>query len=137
MIKASQHDNEESLLRAIDKAKEEGFEDSEITVITKETLQSEKLNNSEIRVKVSSGTFSDKFAKFLIGEDTEGAALSEFKLTDEQIDEYKKAIIDGKILLFTKRDVEAHNEINNNSAYESTKEIKEASSIGKKTEFNS
>lgn len=58
-------------------------------------------------------------SRLLTGEDGEEAVLNNFKLSDNQAEQYKKDVLDGKFLVIARKDASSHNEVEkNNAAYE-------------------
>ena len=107
-------DNENQIYNVIEKKKAEGYSENEIFVISKS-----KLHNSQVTLIATSGSFSDRMSRLLTGEDGEEAVLNNFKLSDNQAEQYKKDMLDGKFLVIARKDASSHNEVEkNNAAYE-------------------
>ena len=106
-------DNENQIYNVIEKKKAEGYSENEIFVISKSKL------HSQVTLIATSGSFSDRMSRLLTGEDGEEAVLNNFKLSDNQAEQYKKDVLDGKFLVITRKDASSHNEVEkNNAAYE-------------------
>ncbi|OLN17011.1 hypothetical protein BUE67_14640, partial [Corynebacterium diphtheriae] len=76
-------------------------------------------DNSQVTLIATSGSFSDRMSRLLTGEDGEEAVLNNFKLSDNQAEQYKKDMLDGKFLVIARKDASSHNEVEkNNAAYE-------------------
>ena len=59
-------------------------------MLSRTKLKDERIHDSEISLIVTSGTFSDAMAKMLTGEDSEGAVLANYDLSEEEQERYKK-----------------------------------------------
>ncbi|MBC3133476.1 general stress protein [Staphylococcus warneri] len=107
------------LYNVINQKKSEGYLESELAVISRSKLHLDDLHDSQISLIVTSGSFSDRMSRLLIGEDGEQAVLTRYDLTDEEIENHKQDILDNKILVVARRDRSSHNEVEeNNAAYE-------------------
>ncbi|MCM3104400.1 MULTISPECIES: general stress protein [Staphylococcus] len=107
------------LYNVINQKKSEGYLESELAVISRSKLHLDDLHDSQISLIATSGTFSDRMSRLLIGEDGEQAVLTRYDLTDEEIENHKQDILDNKILVVARRDRSSHNEVEeNNAAYE-------------------
>ena len=112
-------DNENQIYNVIEKKKAEGYSENEIFVISESKLHLDDLHDSQISLIATSGSFSDRMSRLLIGEDGEQAVLTRYDLTDEEIENHKQDILDNKILVVARRDRSSHNEVEeNNAAYE-------------------
>ncbi|HLR20080.1 MAG TPA: general stress protein [Staphylococcus sp.] len=112
--------NEDELLQKVKDKISEGYDESELTVISKAKLHIDELHNSEVSLVATSGSFSDKMAKYLTGEDGEEVVLSHYDLDDDEKSRYKKEILDNKYILVAVKDTSSHEEVENrNAAYES------------------
>ena len=112
-------DNENQIYNVIEKKKAEGYSEYEIFVISESKLHLDDLHNSQVTLIATSGSFSDRMSRLLTGEDGEEAVLNNFKLSDNQAEQYKKDVLDGKFLVITRKDASSHNEVEkNNAAYE-------------------
>ncbi|MCM3070390.1 general stress protein [Staphylococcus warneri] len=107
------------LYNVINQKKSEGYLESELAVISRSKLHLNDLHDSQISLIATSGSFSDRMSRLLIGEDGEQAVLTRYDLTDEEIENHKQDILDNKILVVARRDRSSHNEVEeNNAAYE-------------------
>ncbi|AXZ24390.1 general stress protein [Staphylococcus warneri] len=107
------------LYNVINQKKSEGYLESELAVISRSKLHLDDLHDSQISLISTSGSFSDRMSRLLIGEDGEQAVLTRYDLTDEEIENHKQDILDNKILVVARRDRSSHNEVEeNNAAYE-------------------
>lgn len=107
------------LYNVINQKKSEGYLESELAVISRSKLHLDDLHDSQISLIATSGSFSDRMSRLLIGEDGEQAVLTRYDLTDEEIENHKEDILDNKILVVARRDRSSHNEVEeNNAAYE-------------------
>ena len=103
-------DNENQIYNVIEKKKAEGYSENEIFVISKSKLHLDDLHNSQVTLIATSGSFSDRMSSLLTGEDGEKAVLNNFKLSDNQTEQYKK-MLDGKFLVIARKDASSHNEV--------------------------
>ncbi|MEB8100122.1 general stress protein [Staphylococcus xylosus] len=109
----------EELIDAVKNKIAEGYKESEISVISKTKLHIDELHDSEVNLTATSGSFSDKMAKILTGEDGEEVVLAYYKLSDTEMERYKKEILDGNYLVVATKDESSHEEVENaNAAYE-------------------
>lgn len=109
----------EELIDAVKNKIAEGYNESEISVISKSKLHIDELHDSEVNLTATSGSFSDKMAKMLTGEDGEEAVLAHYKLPDAEMERYKKEILDGHYLVVATKDESSHEEVEKaNAAYE-------------------
>lgn len=107
------------LYNVINQKKSEGYLESELAVISRSKLHLDDLHDSQVSLIATSGSFSDRMSRLLIGEDGEQAVLTRYDLTDEEIENHKQDILDNKILVVARRDRSSHNEVEeNNTAYE-------------------
>ncbi|MGO3497509.1 MAG: general stress protein, partial [Staphylococcus equorum] len=63
--------NEEELLQKVKEKVSEGYDESELSVLSRTKLHIDELHNSEVSLIATSGSFSDKIAKIMTGEDGE------------------------------------------------------------------
>lgn len=61
--------NEEELLQKVKEKVSEGYDESELSVLSRTKLHIDELHNSEVSLIATSGSFSDKIAKIMTGED--------------------------------------------------------------------
>lgn len=114
----------EELIDAVKNKIAESYKESEISVISKTKLHIDELHDSEVNLTATSGSFSDKMAKILTGEDGEEVVLAYYKLSDAEMERYKKEILDGNYLVVATKDESSHEEVENaNAAYENEKVV--------------
>lgn len=107
------------LYNVINQKKSEGYLESELAVISRSKLHLDDLHDSQVSLIATSGSFSDRMSRLLIGENGEQAVLTRYDLTDEEIENHKQDILDNKILVVARRDRSSHSEVEeNNAAYE-------------------
>ncbi|PTE43879.1 general stress protein [Staphylococcus equorum] len=112
--------NEEELLQKVKEKVSEGYDESELSVLSRTKLQIDELHNSEVSLIATSGSFSDKIAKIMTGEDGEEVVLSHYDITDDEKEHYKKEILNDKYIIVAARDTSSHEEVEKtNAAYES------------------
>ncbi|MCU5746529.1 general stress protein [Staphylococcus sp. SQ8-PEA] len=116
-------ENTDELFNEIDKKHSEGYEDYELTVLSRTKLKDERIHDSEISLIVTSGTFSDAMAKMLTGEDSEQAVLANYHLSEEEEKRYKEAILDDKLILVASKDESNHREVEDNNAAYNDEEV--------------
>lgn len=83
-------DNENQIYNVIEKKKAEGYSENEIFVISESKLHLDDLHNSQVTLIATSDSFSDRMSRLLTGEDGEEGVLNNFKLSDNQAEQYKK-----------------------------------------------
>ncbi|EHM68944.1 general stress protein [Staphylococcus pettenkoferi] len=115
--------NTDELFNEIDKKRSEGYENYELTVLSRTKLKDERIHDSEISLIVTSGTFSDAMAKMLTGEDSEGAVLANYDLSEEEQERYKKEILNDKLILVASKDESNHKEVEDNNAAYTDEEV--------------
>lgn len=115
--------NTDELFNEIDKKRSEGYENYELTVLSHTKLKDERIHDSEISLIVTSGTFSDAMAKMLTGEDSEGAVLANYDLSEEEQERYKKEILNDKLILVASKDESNHKEVEDNNAAYTDEEV--------------
>ena len=115
--------NTDELFNEIDKKRSEGYENYELTVLSRTKLKDERIHDSEITLIVTSGTFSDAMAKMLTGEDSEGAVLANYDLSEEEQERYKKEILNDKLILVASKDESNHKEVEDNNAAYTDEEV--------------
>lgn len=112
-------DNQDEIYNVIDKKKAEGYSENELTIVSKSKLHLDDLHDSQISLVATSGSFSDRMSRLLTGEDGEEAVLTRYKLSEDQLEKYKKEVLNDRILIVANKDNSSHDEIEeNNSAYE-------------------
>lgn len=115
--------NTDELFNEIDKKRSEGYENYELTVLSRTKLKDERIHDSEISLIVTSGMFSDAMAKMLTGEDSEGAVLANYDLSEEEQERYKKEILNDKLILVASKDESNHKEVEDNNAAYTDEEV--------------
>ncbi|MEJ7488591.1 general stress protein [Staphylococcus pettenkoferi] len=115
--------NTDELFNEIDKKRSEGYENYELTVLSRTKLKDERIHDSEISLIVTSGTFSDAMAKMLTGEDSEGAVLANYDLSEEEQERYKKEILNDKLILVASKGESNHKEVEDNNAAYTDEEV--------------
>lgn len=116
-------DNTDELFKEIDKKRSEGYENYELTVLSRTKLKDERIHDSEISLIVTSGTFSDAMAKMLTGEDSEGTVLANYDLSEEEQERYKQEILNDKLILVASKDESNHKEVEDNNAAYTNEEV--------------
>ncbi|PTJ65791.1 DUF2382 domain-containing protein [Mammaliicoccus sciuri] len=104
MGKIEKFSNESDLLQRIDQLKEEGVGESELQVISEDKLDDNSLDYTDVKVKNSRGSFSDKITALFSGESAEERVLSSLNVPEEELDSYKQELNNGKILLYVDND---------------------------------
>lgn len=89
-------ENQSELYNVINQKKSEGYLESELAVISRSKLHLDDLHDSQISLIATSGSFSDRMSRLLIGEDGEQAVLTRYNLSDDEIESHKQDILDGK-----------------------------------------
>lgn len=95
---------ESELLQRIDQLKADGLGERDLQVITENRLEDNSLEYTDVKVKNSRGSFSDKLTALFSGESAEERVLTGINVPDENVEEYKNALTDGKILLYIDND---------------------------------
>lgn len=104
MGKIEKFNNESDLLQRIDKLKQEGAGESDLQVISEDKLEDNSLDYTDVKVKSSRGSFSDKITALFSGKSSEERVLSSVHVPEEKLDEYKADLNNGKILLYIDND---------------------------------
>lgn len=78
---------------------DEGYKKDEISVISKNKLHIDSVESTDMKVQSTSGTFSDRVARLLTGEDGEDAVLAHYDLTDTERQVCKREILNGNIVV--------------------------------------
>ncbi|MEB8067503.1 DUF2382 domain-containing protein [Mammaliicoccus fleurettii] len=104
MGKIEKFNNESDLLQRIDELKQEGAGESDLQVISEDKLEDNSLDYTDVKVKSSRGSFSDKITALFSGESSEERVLSSVHVPEEKLDEYKADLNNGKILLYIDND---------------------------------
>ncbi|REH77516.1 hypothetical protein DOS74_08370 [Staphylococcus felis] len=110
---------EEDAIKAVESFLRNGYDESEITVISKGKLQTDRFNDSQIQHKSTNATISDKFMRFFIGEDAEEAVLTRYNLEENAKDDLKQDISNNKVVVIGQKDNVKNGEVANNAAYQS------------------
>lgn len=106
-------ENQSELYNVINQKKSEGYLESELAVISRSKLHLDDLHDSQISLIATSGSFSDRMSRLLIGEDGEQAVLTRYNLSDDEIESHKQDILDGKFLVIANRDRSSHKKLKN------------------------
>lgn len=78
---------------------DEGYNKDEISVISKNKLNLGSVSSTDMTVQSTSGTFSDRVARLLTGEDGEEAVLLQYDLSDTERQILKRELINGHIVV--------------------------------------
>ncbi|QRN91236.1 DUF2382 domain-containing protein [Mammaliicoccus sciuri] len=105
MGKIEKFSSESDLLQRIDQLKEEGVGESDLQVISEDRLDDNSLDYTDVKVKNSRGSFSDKITSLFSGESAEERVLSSLNVPEEELDRYKQELNNGKILLYVDNDI--------------------------------
>lgn len=109
---------EEDAIEVVDSFLRNGYKESEIVVISKEKLKTDRFNDCQIQHKSTNGTISDKFMRMFIGEDAESAALSRYDFGEKKTEDLKQDLNNHKIVVIVQKDTIKHGEVaQNNAAY--------------------
>ncbi|BAS47092.1 hypothetical protein SSCHL_2312 [Staphylococcus schleiferi] len=120
---------EDDAIQYVDLLLKEGLKESEIVVLSREKLKTDRFNDSQIQHKSTNGTVSDKFMRFFIGEDAEEAALSKYNFSENEREDLKQDIVNNKIIIIAQRVDHECNEVpENNAAYQTPDDDKHAPS---------
>ncbi|WP_180809566.1 general stress protein [Staphylococcus sp. 17KM0847] len=110
---------EADAIKAVDALLNDGYKEHEITIISKDKFETNRFNNSEVKHKSTTGTVSDKFMRFFIGEDPEEAAFTRFDLADSDKAHLKEAVANGEIAILVNTLTQPQTEVSEtNSAYQ-------------------
>ncbi|RNM25655.1 hypothetical protein EFY80_09520 [Staphylococcus cohnii] len=110
--------SKDEILPTIQQKLSEGYVESEISVISKTKLHFDELHDSEVNLTATSGSFSDKMAKILTGEDGVETVLAYYDISDDDKERYKKEILDNNYLVIATKDNSSHEEVQEaNAAY--------------------
>ncbi|KWU92492.1 hypothetical protein AGE07_24050, partial [Salmonella enterica subsp. enterica serovar Kentucky] len=91
------------------------------------------LHDSEVNLTATSGSFSDKMAKILTGEDGEEAVLAHYKLPEEELERYKKEILNDNYLVVATKDTTSHVEADKANVAFETNQTKSNSHYSEET----
>ena len=110
--------SKDEILPTIQQKLSEGYVESEISVLSKTKLHFDELHDSEVNLTATSGSFSDKMAKILTGEDGEETVLAYYDINDYDKERFKKELLDNNFLVVATRDNSSHEEVQKaNAAY--------------------
>ncbi|MBI5975040.1 general stress protein [Staphylococcus canis] len=112
--------NEEEAIKIVESFLRNGYNENEITVISREKLKTDRFNDSQIQHKSTNATISDKFMRFFIGEDAEEAVLTRYNFNDNDKEDLKQDISNNKIVIIGQKDNIKNGEVANNAAYQDT-----------------
>ena len=90
---------EQDLMERIEQLRREGFEESDITVISKQKLEDAYLKYRSVHFKNSEGTTWDKFLSMFSDDDPKDKVLGGFDITDSEKEHFKYALDRQEILL--------------------------------------
>ncbi|AYU54054.1 general stress protein [Staphylococcus debuckii] len=119
LILTSQDEIFDALKRKLD----EGYTKEELSVISKNKLHIGSVESTDVKVQSTSGTFSDRVARLLTGEDGEAAVLGHYDLTDTEKQVCKREILNGNIVILA--DKYAHSRKEFKSEHDEKKPEKE------------
>ncbi|ARJ50955.1 general stress protein [Staphylococcus lutrae] len=94
---------EEEAIQYVDQLLNEGIPENEILILSKDKLKTDRFNHSQIQSKSTTGTVSDKFLRFFIGEDAEEAALAKYEFSEEEKEDLKQDITNNKIVVMVQK----------------------------------
>ncbi|MDY5059685.1 general stress protein [Staphylococcus simulans] len=94
-VLTSQDEIFDTLKRRLD----EGYTKDEISVISKNKLNLGSVASTDMTVQSTSGTFSDRIARLLTGEDGEQAVLLQYDLSDTERQILKRELLNGNIVV--------------------------------------
>lgn len=93
--------NEEEMYEKLELLQEQGYEESDIHVISQENAHLNTLNrHSEVSTH-EAGTFADRFKSFFTGEDAITEGLRKLDLSMEETERYAGEVARGAIVLYT------------------------------------
>ncbi|MEI4769112.1 general stress protein [Psychrobacillus sp. FJAT-51614] len=93
--------SEEEMYEKLELLQEQGYAESDIHVISRESTHLSTLNrHSEVSTH-EAGTFVDKFKSWFTGEDAVTEGLRKLDLNEHETDRYAKEVAGGSIVLYT------------------------------------
>lgn len=90
---------EQDLMERIEQLRKDGFEETDITVISSQKLENAYLKFRSINFKHSEGTTWDKFVSMFSDDDPKDKVLGAFDITDSEKEHFKHALDRQEILL--------------------------------------
>lgn len=90
---------EQDVMERIEQLRTEGFEESDITVISSQKLEDAYLKYRSVNFKNSEGTTWDKFISMFSDDDPKDKVLGAFDITDSEKEHFKHALDRREILL--------------------------------------
>src|SRR5690625_5021566 len=90
---------ERDVIKRIEQLRADGFQDDEITVISRHKLEYAYLKYRDVNFKDAEGTTWDKFMSMFSNDDPEDKVLGDFDITDSEREHFKEALGRGEILL--------------------------------------
>ena len=90
---------EQDLMERIEQLRTEGFEETDITVISSQKIENAYLKYRDVNFKNSEGTTWDKFVSMFSDDDPKDKVLGAFDITDSEKEHFKYALDRQEILL--------------------------------------
>lgn len=91
--------SETDLLGRIEHLKLNGVREDQMTVVTNESLEGTKLEHLNVNTRSTEVDTWDRVVAWFADEDPETQVMNSMHLTPEEQEEYKSALMDGKLLL--------------------------------------
>ncbi|TVT28978.1 DUF2382 domain-containing protein [Salinicoccus cyprini] len=91
--------SETDLLGRIEHLKLNGTREDQMTVISRESLEGTKLEYLEVNKKSTEADTWDRIVAWFADEDPEQQVMNSMQLSPKEQEEYKSALMDGKLLL--------------------------------------
>lgn len=91
--------SEQELVGRIENLRADGVQDDDITVFSKEALEGNSLNYTDVNFKSADGSPWDKFVSLFTSESAEERALSDLDLNESEKEDYITSLQAGDILL--------------------------------------
>ncbi|MER2006590.1 MAG: general stress protein [Psychrobacillus sp.] len=92
---------EEDMYEKLEHLQKQGYEESDIHVISSESTHLNALNRYSDVTTHEAGTFIDKFKSWFTGESAIVEGLKKLDLTEEEAEQYAKEVASGSIVLYT------------------------------------
>lgn len=92
---------EEDMYEKLEGLQKQGYEESDIHVISSESTHLNALNRYSNVSTHEAGTFKDKFKSWFTGESAIVEGLKKLDLTEEEAEQYAKEVASGSIVLYT------------------------------------
>ncbi|SER99739.1 general stress protein [Psychrobacillus sp. OK032] len=93
--------SEEEMYEKLELLQEQGYEESDIHVISQENTHLYTLNRHSDVSTHEAGTFVDRFKSFFTGEDSITEGLRRLDLSEEETEHYAGEVARGSIVLYT------------------------------------